>query len=90
LGLWVWVEDLIWGLGLVVIVVLPHQLFGLSPQDVIMSTGFPKVVFCIMTLVFSLALFLYFVIVLYSLSLCFHFAVHCPHYLAAGSEYWII
>ena len=53
MGLWVWVEDLIWGLGLVVTVVLPHQSFGLSPQDVIMSTGFPKVVFCIMTLVFS-------------------------------------
>ncbi len=54
MGLWVWVEDLILGLGWVVIVVLPHQSFGPSPQDVIMSTGFPKVVFCIMALVFSL------------------------------------
>ena len=70
MGLWVWVEDLIWGLGLVVIVVLPHQLFGLSPQDVIMSTGFPKVVFCIMTLVFSFGICFCILLLCYIVFLC--------------------
>ena len=57
---WVWV----------VIVVLPHQSFGPSPQDVIMSTGFPKVVFCIMTLVFSFGICFCILLLCYIVFLC--------------------